>query len=131
MGTLSRIEPATNTVTTTISLGASPTSLTYAGGRLWVSTAALAAPVRGGRVARLEIAADPDSIDPAVAATSQALQFEYATCAKLLNYPDRPAPLGYELVPEVARWVPTVGRRPDLPVRHPAGFRFAPPSGEP
>ena len=56
----------------------------------------------------------------------------YATCAGLLTYPDRPAPEGTRLVPEVAQAMPSVsadGRTYTFIVR--PGFRFSPPSGAP
>ena len=54
----------------------------------------------------------------------------YATCAGLLSYPDRPAPQGTRLVPDVAQAMPTVsddGRTYTFIVR--PGFRFS--SGAP
>ena len=59
-------------------------------------------------------------------------QLLYETCAGLVSYPDRPAPEGTRLVPEVARSMPTVsadGRTYTFVVR--PGFRFSPPSGAP
>ena len=59
-------------------------------------------------------------------------QIPYATCAMLLNYPDRPFPAGAQLQPEVAAAMPTVtggGRTYTFRVR--PGFRFSPPSNEP
>jgi peptide/nickel transport system substrate-binding protein len=49
-----------------------------------------------------------DFIDPALAYYQISWQIEYATCVKLLNYPDKPAPAGYQLVPEAASSMPTV-----------------------
>ena len=57
---------------------------------------------------------------------------EFATCAKLLNYPDAAAPDGWNLQPEVAAAMPEVstdGRTYAFTVR--ADYRFSPPSGEP
>ena len=55
------------------------------------------------------------------ARTRTSWQLEYATCAKLLNYPDRPAPAGSRLVPEVARVAAArVGRRATLHIQDPA-----------
>jgi serine/threonine protein kinase/DNA-binding SARP family transcriptional activator/ABC-type transport system substrate-binding protein len=57
---------------------------------------------------------------------------EFATCAKLLNYPDAPAPEGWELRPEVADSMPEVsldGRTYKFTIR--PGYRFSPPSNEP
>jgi len=58
-------------------------------------------------------------------------QFHYATCARLLNYPDVEGEAGRKLVPEVAEDLPTVsadGRAYTFRIRE--GFRFSPPSGE-
>jgi peptide/nickel transport system substrate-binding protein len=47
-----------------------------------------------------------DSLDPAIGYTYDAWTIQYVTCANLLNYPDRPAPEGTRLVPEVAAAMP-------------------------
>jgi DNA-binding SARP family transcriptional activator/ABC-type transport system substrate-binding protein/streptogramin lyase len=57
--------------------------------------------------------------------------FHYATCARLLNYPDQEGGAGRTLVPEVARALPEVsdgGRSYTFAIRK--GFRFSPPSNE-
>ena len=48
------------------------------------------------------------SLDPALAQTPEAWQLEYATCAKLLNYPAVGGYRGTRLVPEVAASLPAV-----------------------
>ena len=48
------------------------------------------------------------SLDPALAQTTQAWELEYATCAKLVNYPPRAGYRGTRLVAEVARSLPDV-----------------------
>jgi peptide/nickel transport system substrate-binding protein len=71
-------------------------------------------------------------MDPAIAYTPLSWQLLYATCAKLLNYPDKPGLAGSILTPEVARALPTRsadGRTYTYTIR--PGFRFAPPSDEP
>lgn len=131
-GSVSRIDPDTNRVTGTVRLGASPGGLAFADGHIWITAAPLAAPHPGGGVLRLDIAADPSSLDPALAADPIVWQLLYATCVKLLNYPDLPAPAGYVLRPEAAESVPRAspdGRTYRFVVR--PGFRFAPPSNEP
>ena len=58
-------------------------------------------------------------------------QFHYATCARLLTYPDAEGEVSRKLVPEVAEDLPTVsadGRTYTFRIRE--GFRFSPPSGE-
>lgn len=59
------------------------------------------------------------------------LQFHYATCARLINYPDVEGEPGRKLVPEVAEDFPEVsvdGRTYTFRIRK--GFRFSPPSDE-
>ena len=55
----------------------------------------------------------------------------YATCANLVTYPDKPAPEGSRIVPEVAEAVPepTAGGT-TYTFRIRPGFRFSPPSNE-
>jgi peptide/nickel transport system substrate-binding protein len=56
----------------------------------------------------------------------------YATCANLVTYPDKPAPAGSRIVPEVAETIPVPtdgGRTYTFAIRK--GFRFSPPSNEP
>src|SRR4051812_3207172 len=45
---------------------------------------------------------DFTTIDPALATQREAWELEYATCAKLMNYPARRRPEGTRLAPEVA-----------------------------
>jgi DNA-binding SARP family transcriptional activator/ABC-type transport system substrate-binding protein len=59
------------------------------------------------------------------------VQFHYATCAKLFNYPDAEGPDGQKLAPEVATGFPTVtdaGRTYTFRIR--SDFGFSPPSHE-
>jgi peptide/nickel transport system substrate-binding protein len=48
------------------------------------------------------------SLDPALAQTQEAWELEYATCAKLLNYPATGGYRGTRLVPEVASSLPRI-----------------------
>lgn len=59
---------------------------------------------------RVALPTDVDHVDPALAYALSSWNMEYATCAKLLNYPDKPAPAGSRLVPEVAAGFPRVSR---------------------
>ena len=134
-GTVSRIDPRTNSVTRTIEVGGSPQGLVVAAGKLWVSAQnRLVAPSSpsGGRL-RIESQGDSfDSLDPALAFASLTWQLEYATCVKLLNYPDRPGAAGSQLVPEAAAALPSRsrdGRTYTFRIRR--GFRFSPPSNAP
>ena len=91
------------------------------GHRAWLSLAVLVAGVgllaaaaaagpaqKKGGTLRLSSIIDVDSVDPAIAYGPQSLMLEYATCAELYNYPDKPAPGGAIVVPEVAAGFPTV-----------------------
>lgn len=71
------------------------------------------------------------NVDPALVGDQGMWQIEWATCAKLLNYPDAAAPEGWELRPEVAAAMPglsTDGRTYTFTIRE--GFSFSPPSDE-
>jgi ABC-type oligopeptide transport system substrate-binding subunit len=56
----------------------------------------------------VELAVDIDYVDPALSYYVPTWTIEYATCAKLMNYPDRGAPEGSLLQPEVAAGMPAV-----------------------
>jgi DNA-binding SARP family transcriptional activator/ABC-type transport system substrate-binding protein len=77
---------------------------------------------------------DATSTDPLgtqFAFNAAQVQFHYATCAKLFNYPDAAGAAGENLVPEVAVGMPAVsnaGRTYTFRVR--SGFGFSPPSQE-
>ena len=131
-GTVSRIDPATNTVVETIDVGGSPAGIAVVRGLVWVTIQAAAPPTnaaaRGG-TARFDLSEDVQT-DPALYPPTDK-QIGYATCAKLLNYPDKPAPAGTRLVPEVARSLPTRsadGRTYTFTIRK--GFAFSPPLRE-
>jgi YVTN family beta-propeller protein len=130
-GTVSRIDPKTNKVTT-IAVGGSPQKIAVGGGRVWVSVQHFvlpAATARTGGAVRINSQTPIDFLDPAL---SSSWSIEYATCAKLLNYPDRPAAAGSRLEPEVAAGLPTRsadGKTYSFTIR--PGFRFSPPSNEP
>jgi peptide/nickel transport system substrate-binding protein len=89
------------------------------------------AKVEGG-TAHFNLNTDTDYVDPALAYYQISWQFEYATCAKLLNYPDEAGAKGSQLIPEVAAGLPTVsadGKTYTFTVRK--GFTFSPPSNQP
>jgi ABC-type transport system substrate-binding protein/class 3 adenylate cyclase/streptogramin lyase len=70
--------------------------------------------------------------DPALNGSWQVQQALYLTCVGLLGYPDKPAPDGWALEPEVASALPTVstdGRTYGFTIS--PGFMFSPPSNEP
>jgi YVTN family beta-propeller protein len=137
-GTISKIDPRRLVVVKTIAVGGRPARLLFAAGRLWVTVqdsvlaGAGAASVREGGVAHVSSQTDLDSLDPPLAYLFTSWQLEYATCAKLLNYPDRPAPQGSRLEPEVAQALPrrsADGKTYTFTIRN--GFRFSPPSNAP
>ena len=77
-------------------------------------------PAGAANTLRGELNLDIDYVDPALSFYVPAWQIEYATCAKLLNYPDAGAPEGGRLYPEVAAAMPTVssdGRTENVAVR--------------
>jgi ABC-type oligopeptide transport system substrate-binding subunit len=86
--------------------------------------------LQGGTL-RVNLNSDTDYIDPALAYYQTSWQFEYVTAAKLLNYPDAPAPEGSRLEPEVADGMPEVsedGKTYTFTIK--PGFAFSPPSTE-
>ena len=137
-GTVSRIDPRSDRVVATVAVGQSPQDVAVGRGRYGSRCApasrrpdsppgarsASSPPHDPGALTRRGIGVSPDP---------EALYQELApTCAKLLDYPDRPAPEGTRLRPEVARAMPTVsrgGRRYTFVLRR--DFRFAPPSNAP
>jgi ABC-type transport system substrate-binding protein len=67
------------------------------------------APKKGGTL-RLSSPGDLDSVDPALAYFADSWWLESATCAKLYSYPDKPAPAGTQVIPEVAMGFPKVSK---------------------
>jgi ABC-type transport system substrate-binding protein len=53
---------------------------------------------------------DVDHLDPALAYIPDMFQIGFATCARLYSYPDKPAPEGVEVIPEVAKDFPRVSQ---------------------
>ena len=97
---------------------------------LLVAGAAASAPPPPN-VLQFDLSVDIDYVDPALSYYVPAWQIEYATCAKLVNYPDASAPAGSVLRPEIATGLPTVspdGRIYTFTVRN--DFLFSPPSNE-
>jgi peptide/nickel transport system substrate-binding protein len=90
-----------------------------AAGVALLAAAGLAAPgmssnagaeVRKGGTLRLSRFSDVDFVDPALAYAGWSWPIQFATCAKLFNYPDRAAAEGTRLIPEVAKGFPTVSK---------------------
>ena len=84
-----------------------------------------------GGVLRIGLSEDIDHTDPALAYYVVSWQMSYATCVKLLNYPEKPAPEGSQLQPEAADAMPQVsadGKTYTFMVS--PRFKFSPPSNE-
>jgi DNA-binding SARP family transcriptional activator/streptogramin lyase len=90
-----------------------------------------------GRIAGVALPVDEldatstDPLGTQFAFNATQVQFHYATCAKLFNYPDAAGVAGEKLIPEVAVGMPAVsdaGRTYTFRVR--SGFGFSPPSHE-
>ena len=135
-GTVTRINPDTDGVQATIAVGGSPQALTVADGRVWVTVdAQTIAPDRGGSggaTLRMVSALNAYSMDPARSEDVVSEELLYATCAKLINYPDKAGAAGSQLTAEVAQSLPALsadGRTYTFKIR--PGFRFSPPSDQP
>ncbi len=135
-GTVTRIDPLTDNVQATIPVGGSPQAITIADGKAWVTVdeqsiaPSRVAPDRG--TLRLVASSDVPSLDPANPGGAFSTEILYATCAQLLNYPDKAGPAGSQLAPEVAQSLPDRsrdGRTYTFKIR--PGFRFSPPSNQP
>jgi ABC-type transport system substrate-binding protein len=75
------------------------------------SALGLATGAKTGGTLRVNISnSDVTSLDPAIDYEFYGWTVLSLTCAKLVNYPDRPAPAGSQLVPEVAAGFPRVSR---------------------
>jgi peptide/nickel transport system substrate-binding protein len=135
-GTVSRIDPGSGKVTATIAVGGSPQAIALAHGRAWVTiderspsppdeptSATLRMETLGG---------DLFTVDPALAYSPSSWQLMQATCAQLVNLPDKSGPAGSQIVPEVATSLPVPsagGKTYTFTIRD--GFRFSPPSNQP
>jgi ABC-type transport system substrate-binding protein len=90
------------------------------------ATSAVAKSAKTGAVGgtlNVDLSTDVDYTDPALDYLSSGWEIEYATCLKLMNYPDANGPKGAQLVPEAAAGFPKVsnsGKTYDFTVS--AGF---------
>jgi peptide/nickel transport system substrate-binding protein len=76
-----------------------------------LAAAGLAGPEqKKGGILRLAAAGDVDSVDSGLAYIPLSWMLEFATCAELYSYPDKPAPEGAIVVPEVAKGFPKVSK---------------------
>ena len=98
-------------------------------------TATKTAPLKAGHAVaggtfNIELSTDVDYTDPGLDYLSTGWELEYATTCKLLNYPDKSAPAGSQLTPEVAAGFPTItngGKLYTFTIR--PGFKFS--TGQP
>jgi class 3 adenylate cyclase/ABC-type transport system substrate-binding protein len=137
-GTISRVDPVSSAVKT-FPTGNAPNGLTVTpDGRVWVGIAARPpdyAAMLHGDVARFVLREDwLDQNDPATAWSNRPFELEYATEAKLYNYPDWSGQDPSRPVPEIASAFPQVAHRRGVwtytvPIR--SGYRFSPPSNAP
>src|SRR5438874_7603581 len=64
--------------------------------------------VKTGGTLNVDLTTDVDYTDPALSYLSTGWELEYATCLKLMNYPDANGPRASQLVPEAAVGFPKV-----------------------
>jgi DNA-binding SARP family transcriptional activator/ABC-type transport system substrate-binding protein len=137
-GTVKGLDGVTGETTTTYRFG-HPVDTMAAGGGVLLAYLDAGIPIEDhidaltGRVAKLFAhAGELGDEEPALNTDPGAYQIEFATCAKLLNYPDELPPDGWTLRPEVAAALPTIspdGRTYVFTIR--PGYRFSPPSNQP
>jgi peptide/nickel transport system substrate-binding protein len=73
-----------------------------------MTRSAAGAPHKASEVLRVNLVGTLDSVDPASAYTTVSWQLEFATCAKLVNYPDAAWSAAQQPEPEIANGPPTV-----------------------
>jgi tRNA A-37 threonylcarbamoyl transferase component Bud32/streptogramin lyase len=128
---LSRVAEVSGAREALSSRGAEPAMAQYHDGVVWVGASPALPPLPPIAGQELRVAGSGVPFDPAHNGLWDE-QVLYATCAKLLNYPDAAGPEGARLRPEVAAAMPSVsrnGRTYTFLIRR--GFRFSPPSDEP
>jgi len=101
-----------------------------------IATSAMAAPSKSAKAAAsggtivAELNSDVDYTDPQLTYYAPSWELQYATACKLVNYPDKEAPVGGLVKPEVAAGLPVVsrdGKTYTFTIRK--GFRFS--NGQP
>jgi peptide/nickel transport system substrate-binding protein len=75
---------------------------------LVVAGTADAKQAKTGGTLNVDLATDIDYTDPALSYLSTGWELEFATCFKLVNYPDANGPRASQLVPEAASGFPKV-----------------------
>lgn len=129
-GSVSRVAQISGARQTLSGRGAQPATAAYHDGLVWVLGSPALPPLRPVAGQQLEVVAGDVPLDPAHTNLWDE-QVLYATCAKLLNYPDAAGASGTQLQPEIAAAMPTVspdGRTYTFRIR--TGFQFSPPSNE-
>lgn len=89
-----------------------------------------AAKANAGGTIVTELNSDVDYTDPQLTYYAPSWELQYATACKLMNYPDKEAPAGGEVQPEVAAGLPVVskdGKTYTFTIR--SGYRFS--NGQP
>jgi len=144
-GTVTRVDPGDPNASKTTRVGNRPAAIAAVpvanGSELWTTVDERPAePLLPPNGARIVLGSDSPSssfapaiasVDPAIAFSAQAYQWEYATAAKLFNYPDAPPPAGLRPQPELAAGPPVVSEGGTTYTFHiRSGFRFSPPSNE-
>jgi peptide/nickel transport system substrate-binding protein len=106
---------------------------TAIGASLIIAASATAAPSKsakagaaaGGTIVA-ELNSDVDYTDPQLTYYAPSWELQYATACKLMNYPDKEAPAGGQIQPEVAAGLPVVskdGKTYTFTIR--SGYRFS------
>src|SRR6476661_6435260 len=75
---------------------------------LVVASSAMAQMHKTGGTLNVDLTTDVDYTDPALSYLSTGWELEFATCLKLVNYPDANGPRASQLIPEAAAGFPTV-----------------------
>jgi ABC-type oligopeptide transport system substrate-binding subunit len=75
---------------------------------LCMAGAATAKTAKTGGTLNVDLTTDVDYTDPALSYLSTGWELEYATCLKLMNYPDGMGPKTSQLIPEAAAGFPKV-----------------------
>jgi peptide/nickel transport system substrate-binding protein len=82
--------------------------------------------VKKGGTLVVELSTDLDYVDPQLTYYAPSWELQYATACKLFNFPDKEAPAGSQLQPEVAAGLPVVsnnGKTYTFKIR--SGFKFS------
>jgi peptide/nickel transport system substrate-binding protein len=130
---LSRIDTRSGARTDVAVTGA-PELVRHHDGVLWTSAEPAPpalGPAKEGPEIRVALRDDGIELDPAFGPFPAASQLMYATCAKLVNYPDAAGAAGRKLQPDAAASMPSISadaRTYTFRIRR--GIRFSPPSTE-